>query len=104
MNVADSLSTLACVLDPPGGRESCLHGSGALFVIAQHRGEITQVTYQLLPWISSVLSLPLRYDSISIKCWSRWSKTAVKKYLVGLAVELCIVDGGGLHAHITDDL
>ena len=75
MNVADSLSTLACVLDPPGGRESCLHGPGALFVIAQHRGEVTQVTYQLLPWISRVLSLPLRYDSLSIKCWSRWSKT-----------------------------
>jgi hypothetical protein len=75
MNVADSLSTLACVLDPLGGRESCLHGPGALFVIAQHRGEITQGTYQLLPWISRVLSLPLRYDSLSIKCWSRWSKT-----------------------------
>ena len=76
MNVADSLSTLACVLDPLGGRESCLHGPGALFVIAQHRGEITQVTYQLLPWISRVLSLPLRYDSLSIKWWSRWSKTS----------------------------
>jgi hypothetical protein len=76
-NVADTLSTLARVLDPLGGRESCLHGPGALFVIAQHRGEITQVTYQLLPWISKVLSLPLRYDSLSIKCWSRWSKTHI---------------------------
>jgi hypothetical protein len=73
--VADSPSTLARVLDPLGGRESCLHGPGALIVIAQHRGEITQVAYQLLPWISRVLSLPLRYDSLSIKCWSRWSKT-----------------------------
>ncbi len=79
MNVADSLSTLACVLDPLGGRESCLHGPGAFFVIAQHRGEITQVAYQLLPWISRVLSLPLRYDSLSIKCWSRWSKIPCKK-------------------------
>ena len=75
MNVADTLSTLARVLDPLGGRESWFHGPGALFVIAQHRGEIIQVAYQLLPWISNVISLPLRYDSLSIKCWSRWSKT-----------------------------
>ncbi len=75
--VADSLSTLARVLDPIGGRESWFHGPGASFVIAQHRGEIIQVAYQLLPWISKVLSLPLRYDSLSIKCWSRWSKTII---------------------------
>ena len=31
--------------------------------------------YQLLSWISNAISLPLRYDSLSIKCWSRWSKT-----------------------------
>ena len=94
-NVADTLSTLARVLDPLGGRESCLHGPGALFVIAQHRGEITQVTYQLLPWISKVLSLPLRYDSLSIKCWSRWSKTTVVRlnYLQNLKIPVPVAYG-----------
>jgi hypothetical protein len=75
--VAETLSTLARALHLLGGRESCLHGPEPLFAIAQHRGEIVQVTYQLLPWISNVISLPLRYDSLSIKCWSRWSKTHV---------------------------
>ena len=70
-----SPSPLARVLDSLGRRETWLHGPGALFVNTQHRGQITQVAYQLLPWISRVLSLPLRYDSLSIKCWSRWSKT-----------------------------
>jgi hypothetical protein len=74
--VAETLSTLARALHLLGGRESCLHGPEPLFAIAQHRGEIVQVTYQLLPWISNAISLPLRYDSLSIKCWSRWSKTA----------------------------
>ena len=78
MNVADTPSTLARALDPLGGRESCLHGLGPVFAIAQHKGEIVQVTYQLLPWISNVISLPMRYDSLSIKCWSRWSKTVTK--------------------------
>ncbi len=31
--------------------------------------------YQLLSWISNAISLPLRYDSLSIKYWSRRSKT-----------------------------
>ena len=78
--VAETLSTLARALHLLGGRESCLHGPEPLFAIAQHRGEIVQVTYQLLPWISNAISLPLRYDSLSIKCWSRWRKTPWNKY------------------------
>ena len=70
MHIADTPSTLARALHLLGGRESCLHGLGPLFAIAQHKGEIVQVTYQLLPWISNAISLPLRYDSLSIKCWS----------------------------------
>ncbi len=84
MNVADTPSTLARALDPLGGRESCLHGLAPLFAIAQHKGEIVQVTYQLLPWISNVISLPLRYDSLSIKCWSRWSKTPPLQWRAGV--------------------
>ena len=78
MHIADTPSTLARALDPLAGRESCLHGLGPVFAIAQHKGEIVQVTYQLLPWISNVISLPLRYYSLSIKYWSRWSKTEKK--------------------------
>ncbi len=52
-----------------------MHNPGALFVNTQHMGHITQLEFQPLPLISRVLSLPLRYDSLSIKCWSRWSKT-----------------------------
>ncbi len=63
-----------------------MHGPGALFVNTQHRGQITQVAYQPLPWISRVLSLPLRYDSLSIKCWSRWSKTSPNMFLFVVSI------------------
>ena len=55
-----------------GMRESWKLGPEALFAITQRRGEIVQA----LSWISNAISLPLRYDSLSIKCWSRWSKTS----------------------------
>ncbi len=76
-----SPSPLARVLDPLGWRESWLYSPGALFANTQHIGQVTEPAFRPLPLISRVLSLPLRYDSLSIKCWSRWSKTG-GKYMI----------------------
>ena len=73
--VDDTLSSLHLL----GMRESWKLGPEALFAITQRRGEIVQAIYQLMSWISNAISLPLRYDSLSIKCWSRWSKTDSKE-------------------------